>query len=37
MLGIKNIPKDPPKTIDSELKKFLDTLEQIQKITAKWR
>ena len=21
MLGIKNIPKDPPKTIESELKK----------------
>lgn len=31
MLGIKNIPKDPQKTIESELKKFLDTLEQIQK------
>lgn len=31
MLGIKNIHKDPQKTIESELKKFLDTLEQIQK------
>lgn len=37
MLGIKNIPKDPPKTIESELKKLLDTLKQIQKITVKWR
>lgn len=31
MLGIKNISKDPQKTIESELKKLLDTLEQIQK------
>lgn len=29
MRGIKNIPKDPPKTIESELKKLLDTLGQI--------
>jgi len=37
MLGIKKKPKDPPKTIESELKKLLDILDQIQRTTEKWR
>lgn len=37
MFWIKKKLKDPPKTIESELKKLLDILDQIQKITEKWR
>lgn len=29
--------KDPPPTLESEIKKMLDTLTKIEKITSKWR
>lgn len=29
--------KDPPPTLESEIKKLLDTLTEIEKITSKWR
>lgn len=37
MFWIKKNLKDPPKTIESELNKLLDILDQIQRTTEKWR
>lgn len=37
MFWINKKLKDPPKTIESELNKLLDILDQIQRTTEKWR